>query len=332
MSVKKSTVMVALLLCGAASAQIQRVAPMAAPEIGQQAPQAQARAQAPSAAPAQSQRRPDAPMPVPGQELVREAIQMVAPLDTQQIKAVRKELNERSRAASEPIIPQAKPASRVVSIDLTPGATPELIRISLSEGAVVSFIDAAGRPWDVKKADSFNPQGLDIALFGDNSISVASKMEQAVGNVAVLLEGMSSPLSFRVISGHAASRELDYSVVMQLPRYLPGQPVPVGQISSQPSLGADELMDYLLRTPPRGSKTLKVEGLPGALAWQTPSGRIMLRTDRMVLSPNWKRRQAGTDGVAVYDLSVTPYVLVSDSGRMVNVKISGFSITQESRK
>lgn len=268
-------------------------------------------------------------MPVPGSELVRDAINMVAPLDADQIRTVRKELQRRASAGTEPIAPQAKPSSRVASIDLSPGATPELVRISMSEGAVVSFIDAAGRPWNVKKADSFNPNGLDIALFGDNSISVASKMDQAVGNVAVLLDGMSSPLTFRVISGHAASRELDYSVVMQLPRYLPGQPVPVGQIASQPSLGVDELMDYLLRTPPRGAKALKVDGLPGSMAWQTPSGRIMLRTDKMVLSPNWKRRQAGTDGVAVYDLSVTPFVLVSDEGRMVNVKISGFSINQQ---
>jgi intracellular multiplication protein IcmK len=265
---------------------------------------------------------------------VEESVNMIAPLTAEEILRLRRELNVRQKAAVEPLIPQGKPSTRLARIDLSPGATPEVIRISMSEGAVVSFIDAAGRPWNIENADSFNPTGFDIAAFGKNGLSIAAKMEQAIGNVAVRLEGMSGAITFKVLAGHTASRDLDYAIDLQVPRYLPGVPAPVGAVIAQPSLGVGELMDYLLRTPPRDARELKVEGIVGAMAWQTPSGRIMLRTDKMVLSPDAKRRQSSSDGMTVYELPVTPVALVSDNGRLINVQISGFSIStqQEARK
>lgn len=304
------------------------VAPLAAPNLSQ--PPAAA---APAAAPQQAYRPAPTPMPgAPMPDLVQESINMLAPMTPAQIRELRLELERRQKAAAEPMGFQGKPSTRLARLDLSPGATPEVIRISMSEGAVVSFIDAAGRPWPIENADSFNPTAFDIAAFGKNAISIASKVEQAVGNIAVRLEGMSGALTFKVLSGHAASRDLDYSVDLQLPRYLPGVPAPVGMVVTQPSLGADELMDYLLRTPPRDARSLQVQGIVGALAWQTADGRLMLRTEKLVLSPNAKRRQSSSDGMTVYELPLTPVALVSDDGRMVNVQISGFSISQESRK
>lgn len=330
---------------------IQRVSPsaqgaaptvaMSAPEIGATPPSPPAAAPAASAPAnsAQASRRSGGntpmPMPLPGTfmpDLVNDSIQMVAPLSVEEIKRLRLELDKRSRAVTEAMAPQGKPSTRVVRLDLSPGATPEVIRISRSEGSIVSFIDAAGRPWPIEKADSFNPTGIDIASFGANSISIASKMDQAVGNIAVRLEGMSGAMSFKVLSGHAAVREIDYSVDMQVPKYLPGVPAPVGSVVTQSSIGVDELMDYLLRTPPRSAKELKIDGLPGAMAWQTSAGRIMFRTDRLLLSPNAKRRQSSSDGMTVYDIPATPVALLSIDGRMVNVQISGYSITKEARK
>jgi intracellular multiplication protein IcmK len=332
-----------LLLLGAAAlaqnAGMQRVAPapaqpqapMAAPVLGQQAPAQQPALQVTN----QQQTRP-MPAPLPGMPLdrVEESVNMIAPLTAEEILRLRRELNVRQKAAVEPLIPQGKPSTRLARIDLSPGATPEVIRISMSEGAVVSFIDAAGRPWNIENADSFNPTGFDIAAFGKNGLSIAAKMEQAIGNVAVRLEGMSGAITFKVLAGHTASRDLDYAIDLQVPRYLPGVPAPVGAVIAQPSLGVGELMDYLLRTPPRDARELKVEGIVGAMAWQTPSGRIMLRTDKMVLSPDAKRRQSSSDGMTVYELPVTPVALVSDNGRLINVQISGFSIStqQEARK
>lgn len=297
----------------------QPVSPMAAPVLAQQAPVAQPTIQQPA-------RVMPTPLPGTGFDRVEDSVNMIAPLSADEILRLRRELNVRQKAAIEPLAPQGKPSTRLARVDLSPGATPEVIRISLSEGAVVSFIDAAGRPWNIENADSFNTAGIDIAAFGKNGLSIAAKMDQAIGNVAVRLDGMSGAITFKVLVGHSSTRDLDYAIDLQVPRYLPGVAAPVGAVISQPSMGAGELMDYLLRTPPRDAKELKVEGLVGAMAWQTASGRIMLRTDKLVLSPDAKRRQSSSDGMTVYELAVTPVALVSDNGRLINVQISGFSI------
>lgn len=348
---KSHLAVLALLSLGASAiaqnAGMQRVSPnqpaqpaavMAAPVLGQQPPAAPAQAQAgqkPAGQTAQSPRVMPTPMPGAAFDRVEESVNMIAPLTAEEILRLRKELNVRQKAAVEPLAPTGKPSTRLARVDLSPGAVPEVVRISLSEGAVVSFIDAAGRPWPIENADSFNTAGFDIASFGKNGLSIAAKMDQAIGNIAVRLEGMSGAIAFKVLSGHSAARDLDYALELQVPRYLPGVPAPVGAVISQPSMGAGELMDYLLRTPPRDAKELKVEGIVGAMAWQTPSGRIMLRTDKLVLTPDAKRRQSSSDGMTVYELPVTPVALVSDNGRLINVQISGFSIStsqQETRK
>lgn len=305
------------------------VQPVAAPELA--TPEFQ------QAKPAGVARGPRgvAPMPTPmpqAPNLVDQSLTMLAPLTAQEILQLRAELTKRQRAAAQPLAPQGKPSTRLARIDLSPGATPEVIRISTSEGAVVSFIDAAGRPWPVENADNFNPTAFDIASFGPNAISVAGKINEAVGNIAVRLSGMSGALTFKVLSGHSDTRNLDYAVDLEVPRYLPGAPAPVGEVITQTPIGVSELMNYLLRTPPRDARELKIVSLPGAMAWQTSSGRLMLRTDRMVLSPNAARRQSSSDGMTVYDLPLTPVVLVADGGRMVNIQVDGISVAKDAKK
>lgn len=311
-----------------------RVAPMDAPALPAQ-PQVQPPTVRSLAAPPVQPMPAPLPMagaPLPRPDLVNEAIDSTAPLTPEEILRLRQELDKRARAAAQPLAPQAKPTTRVLQIDMSPGATPEVVRISRSEGTVVTFIDAAGRPWPIENADNFNPKALDIALFGKNGLSIASKVEQGIGNIAIRLEGMSGALTIRVVVGHASIREVDYTVDMQVPRYLPGAPAPVGAVVSQPAIGVDELLDFLLRTPPSTAKPLQIEGLQGGLAWQTASGRMMLRTEKLVLSPNARRRQSSSDGMTVYELPLSPVVLVSDDGRITNVRISGFSLSQEARK
>lgn len=293
--------------------------------------------QPPQAGQAQQGRaiRPE-PMPTPyansaGPDLVQEGLNQMAPLTPEEIRRLRAEMLARAKAATEPLAPTAKPSTRLAHVDLSPGATPEVIRIALNEGAGVNFIDAAGRPWEIEDAHNYSPTGFDISRIGANGLSIGSKLDQAIGNILVKLKDLNTLVTFKVVSGHSATREIDYFVDMQLPRYLPGQAAPVGAVERQPGLGVDELMDYLLRTPPKDAKLLSVDGLTGAMAWQAPGGSIMLRTDRMVLSPKWKRRQSSSTGVTVYELPVASQVLVSDDGRMVPVKISGFDLNRQTQ-
>lgn len=277
-----------------------------------------------------------APMPAPlpsgavqgPLDLKREALERIAPLTEQEILELRRDLDKRSAAMNQPLDPVGRPVRRQVTLDLSPGSAPEVVRAAFAQGSVVSFVDAAGRPWPVLHADNFAPQGFDIATFGGNGVSVGVKSGGVrAGSIAVLLEGLSSPVSFSIVTGQ---REVDYSVEVQLPRYLPGAPVPVGAVEQGPSLGAADLMNFLLNTPPRDAVALTVDAA-NMKAWQISPQRMIVRTDALLASPAWQRRQASATGMSVYDVPVTPVVLVAGPGQLTTVRISGFTGTKEQR-
>jgi intracellular multiplication protein IcmK len=277
---------------------------------------------------------PPMPTPLPGgampapANLKQEAIDRLAPLSPSEIIELRQELSRRAAATVQPLEPVGKPVRRFVALDITPGATPEVIRTAFSQGSVISFVDAAGRPWPVSQADNFNPTGFDAATFGPNAVSVGVRSPTSrSGSIAVLLEGLPTPLSFSVVTGQ---REVDYSVEVQLPRYLPGQPAPVGAVEQIRSLGAADLMNFLLNTPPREARALQSDS-PTVTAWQISPERMIVRTEAMVASPAWQRRQSSTAGVSVYDLPVTSRVLIAAQGQMMSVRVSGFTATREQK-
>lgn len=268
------------------------------------------------------------PTPLPPVDLKAEAIDRIAPLNPKEILELRKELGARSAAMTQPLEPTAKPVRRVVRLDLSPGAAPEVIRTAHSQGSVITFLDAAGRPWPVVSADNFNPGGFDIATFGQSGVSIGVKAATArAGNVAVLLEGLQTPVTLSVQTGQ---REVDYSVEFHIPKMLPGVAAPVGAAEQVLSLGAADLMNFLLNTPPELARALVADS-PLATAWQIAPDRMIVRTGGAVASPAWQRRQSSAMGVTVYDLPLTPVVLVAYEGQLMPVRLSGFGATREQK-
>lgn len=305
--------------------QAQAVKPLEAPLITESAP-ATPRAPAMVAIPGQPMPTPlpAGAMPAPI-DLKQEAIDKIAPLNEKEIKELRTELDRRATAMTQPMVPQAKPVQRSVRLDLSPGTTPEIVRVALNQGTLVNFLDAAGRPWPVVSADSYNPRGLDIATIGVNSVSIGVKSEASrASNIAVLLEG-NIKVVFTVVTGQ---REVDYSVDMQLAKYVPGLPPPVGALQQVQALGSSELMDYLLGTPPKSARQLQTTSAQ-LTAWQISPQRMIVRTDAMVAAPTWTRRQSSSSGVTVYDLPVSASVSIAYQGAMSLVNVSGFSATKE---
>jgi intracellular multiplication protein IcmK len=273
------------------------------------------------------------PTPLPGSvmqpiDLKTEALEQTAPLTPQEILDLRRELEARGKAASEPLAPIGRPVRRLLPVDLSPGAPPEVVRTTFGQGTVVSFQDAAGRPWPVAHVDNFNPSAMSVALLGANGVSIGVKSARArIGNVAVLLEGMSSPVTFAVAIGQ---EEIDYSVELQLPRYLPGLPAPVGVVESLPSLGVAELMDYLMGTVPATSRKLSSTS-PHVQAWQINPTTMIVRTSAMLASPRYSRRQSSGNGTSVYELPVAPRLVLASEGQMQTVTVGGFEATKEAK-
>lgn len=268
------------------------------------------------------------PIPVmPPVDLVQEAIDRIAPLSPAEMQRLRETLDARAASFREPREPVAKPVRRSMPLDISPSARPEVVRVAPYQGSVVSFLDAAGRPWPVKLSDNYSAQDLDMQTFGANAISIGMKRPtHRTGSVAVLLEGINTPITLSVVSNQ---REVDYSVEFQLPRFLPGLPAPVGSAQMH-SLGAPELMDYLLGTPPQVARALSVSSTQ-VKAWQISPERMIVRTNAMVAAPAWSRRQSSGSGVTVYDMPLSPVVSVSIDGELSMVRIDGFAATKEAK-
>ena len=286
---------------------------------GATAPTAQAPAQRP---------RPPAPTPMPspamGPALINEALDNTNPLTSDEVRTLRRELEVRKGALTENISGRAppRPTTSIFNLDLSPGVTPPVVRVEVGQGSIVSFLDAAGRPWPARVADNFSPSVLTLSQFTEHQLSIGTTSGIPINaGVAVALEGVPVAITFSVISGQPV---VDTQVHMVIPQYRNGAPPGVGVLRGEPSLTAGDLMSYLLRTPPVGARKLTVDGLPGALAWQVSPNRMVLRVKEMVASGAFRVQGIG-DGTFAYELPLSPQVRVVQGDRFSSIRISGFT-------
>lgn len=264
-----------------------------------------------------------------GTRLVNDVVDSVAPLTPEEVQLARRLLEERRAAAHVSVSgPPAKPTTSAFNLDLSPGGTPPLVRIDRNQGAIVSFLDSAGRPWPGLLAENFAGGQIVVTQFSENQFSVglAPGAGAAAGApvnaiVAVALEGLPTAITFTVVSQQT---HVDTTVNLVVPRYRGGAPAGVGALRGEPSLTAGDLMSYLLKTPPPSARALTVEGLAGAMAWQSSPSRMVLRTTELVASGFFRQQGLG-DGTVVYELPISPVVRVASGGSIRSVRVNGIA-------
>lgn len=274
--------------------------------------------------------RPAAPMPTPmpqALDKVGTAIDQSLPMNPAEITRLLREIYERQTAGQQNVTGHApaKPVTSVETLDLSPGSTPPIIRVAIGQGAVVSFSDAAGRPWPIMDNLNFNERAYTAKLIGPHLYSITLKTREPA-NLTVVLKDLARPI---VITALPATDETDYLKEFTVPRFLAGEPPPTVAASSRDgglSFNSPELINYLYRTPPRGAKQLTVAGLPGVMVWQTPGNKMVVRTAGQVVIPAFTRRHASTEGVAVFEVPLSPVVSITEGGILHRVSISGYSV------
>lgn len=259
--------------------------------------------------------------------LVDEAVMRLAPMTPDEVSQLREILRTRGEATRTNVShrPPAKQVTRRVELDLSPGATPQVIRLSPGQGGVISFEDINGKPWPVTSFVNWaKSSGVVVDKFDDppTSLSASVNADTSFGNIGVSLEGLPGvAVVFTVTSGQDAT---DYRVQMVVPRFLGGRP-PAVESAPLPNLKTAELTPFLLFTPPANAKRLTVEGLPGAAAWESSPGRMVFRTDAFVTTQA-TAKLSSSDGYAVYEMAVTPIVAATVGGRFVSARVSGFTV------
>lgn len=271
---------------------------------------------------------PPMPAPLPPRDLVQSSLDQTAPLSPDEVRRFLKELAIRNQAGMENLTERApaKPVTSVETLDLSPGATPPVVRVAMGQGAVISFADAAGRPWPIADDLNFNATAFEVKLIGPHLYTIKLN-RPGPANITVVLKDLPRPV---VITALPATDEADYLKEFTVPRFIGNQAPPTVAASVTAgalALNAPELLNFLYRTPPKESKPLGVLGLPGVMAWQNSPTTMVVRTAGLLVIPAWKRRHSSTDGVAVYEVPLSPIVTIAQDGLQHRVTVNGFSVT-----
>lgn len=246
-------------------------------------------------------------------------VRNMMPLTPEQIKTLRYLFNRSQRAITSYPGTPPRPTSTTVNVNLSPGATPPVIRLRAGYVTSLVFLDSTGQPWPIVAYDLGNPKAFNIEPNQPNGKSDTLLVEALdtykAGNLAVMLKGENTPIMITLMPGQ---RAVDYRVDLRVPGLGPNAKP---NMSGLPSTSNPQLINFLDGVPPNGAKALQVAG-GQAEAWIF-GDKLYLRTRLKVVSPSWISSMSSPDGTHVYELTKTPVVLASERGSIVQLTMKG---------
>lgn len=256
---------------------------------------------------------------LPAPDAAAAAVDQVMPLSPAEIRKIRKRLTDTKRAAGEAPYP-AKPVTCSVLLDMSPGATPPVIRISAGSGAMLTFYDLTGAEWPIKAIKNFNDTdfGAEVTIKDGAVLSIEAKSEFGQGNVGVVLDGVPKAVVIALLAGQKATDyQCDMRVPMRGPKAKP-EPVP---LSYKPVFN-HYLSDILDGVPPPEAKPLQVSGGP-AQAWLI-GGQMVIRSRMTLISPEPQGRLSSPDGTHACEAPFTSAILMTtDDGQERQLVVTG---------
>ena len=241
------------------------------------------------------------------------------PLSPEQIKTLSSMLDATQRAqAAAPNDRPPMPTSTSLLVDLDPGATPPVIRLSRGFVSSLVFVDATGAPWPIEAYDLGDPKAFNIQWNKkSNTLMVQAMSAYNYGNLAVKLQDLNTPVMLTLVPGQ---QQIDYRVDLRLPEKGPLAKATI-QGSELPEQADKTLLNILDGVSPQGAKRLDVSG-GVAQAWLLGDA-LYVRTRFTLLSPAWMSKMSSADGMNAYKLQLTPLLLVSRYGKVMQLKVEG---------
>jgi len=277
--------------------------------------------------------------------ILDESIEAVLPVDENGIRQY-KAKRDRVDAALEGSPAQMRTQTR--QINITPGAVPQVIRLTAGYVSTIIFQDNTGAPWPVMSSivgssDAFQviqpkveqvtitesqannagnvAQAKAAAATNEQTINLQSNMlnivpmtKHASSNLIVSLENAPYPVLVHLLteSKDKEGRVADSLVVFRLDKQGPKAVIPQLEPSS-PTTITPELLGLLHNSPPRDAQSLRVSPkIAGMSAWEY-RGKIYLRTRYPAVFPAWLGVVNGDD-MRVYVMPKTPSIVLSVNG------------------
>ena len=244
--------------------------------------------------------------------------QTMLPMTPEQIKRLRELYNQTQVAAAPTPGTPPRPTISSQYVKLEPGATPTVIRLAEGYVTTLAFLDSTGQPWPVDNYDIGNPQAFNIQWDKkSNLLMIQATSLYSVGNLAIQLRGLETPVMVTLISGQKA---VDYRVDLRITGNGPNAKALLGR--SLPQTADPALLNILEGVAPAGNKPLKISGAL-AQAWLV-GNHIYLRTRLTLISPAWIATMSSPDGMKAYEMPKTPLILGFDAGQSIQLKVEGF--------
>ena len=244
--------------------------------------------------------------------------QQLFPLTSKQIHRLKEMYHNSEYAQAAPAGTPPKPTATSQFVNLSPGSTPPVIRLSQGFVSSLVFLDSTGAPWPISAYDLGDPAAFNIQWDKtSNTLMIQSNKLYTYGNLAVRLTGLNTPVMLTLIPGQKA---VDYRVDLRVQGYGPNaKSMPLED--GLPPSASDVLLHVLDGVPPQASTRLVVSG-GDARAWLLDD-KMFVRTNLTILSPGWIESMTSADGMHAYEMQKSPVLLVSWHGKVMQLKIEG---------
>jgi intracellular multiplication protein IcmK len=253
------------------------------------------------------------------EELAFEGVkEKLFPLQPEEIVRLKQQYHTTEYAQESPIGTPPKPTATSQFVNLSPGSTPPVIRLSQGFVSSLVFLDSTGAPWPISAYDLGDPTAFNIQWDKtSNTVMIQATKLYTYGNLAIRLRGLNTPVMLTLIPGQKA---VDYRVDLRVQGYGPhAKSMPMEE--GIPPAASDVLLHVLDGVPPDGSSRLRVSG-GDARAWLLED-RMFIRTSLTVLSPGWIGSMTSADGTHAYEMQKSPVLLVSWHGKVMQLKVEG---------
>ncbi len=245
-------------------------------------------------------------------------VKQLFPLTAEQLHKVREQYHNNEFAISTSAGTPPKPTATSQFVNLSPGSTPPVIRLSQGFVSSLVFLDSTGAPWPISAYDLGDPEAFNIQWDKiSNTLMIQASKLYTYGNLAVRLRGLNTPVMLTLIPGQKA---VDYRVDLRVQGYGPNaKNMPMDE--GMPPSVSDVLLHVLEGVPPSGSNRLVVSG-GDARAWLLHD-KMFVRTNLTILSPGWIGSMTSADGMHAYEMQKSPVLLVSWHGKVMQLKVEG---------
>ncbi len=240
------------------------------------------------------------------------------PLSPEQIIRLKQIYHSQEFAQTSTAGTPPKPTATSQFVNLSPGSTPPVIRLSQGFVSSLVFLDSTGAPWPISAYDLGDPSSFNIEWDKtSNTLMIQALKLYNYGNLAVRLKGLNTPVMLTLIPGQKA---VDYRVDLRIQGYGPNaKRMPLEE--GIPPSANDVLLHVLDGVPPAGSQRLTVSG-GDARAWIL-NDIMYVRTNLTILSPGWIGSMTSADGMHAYEMQKSPVLLVSWHGKVMQLKVEG---------